>query len=105
MKIDRILILAVVCLSLYACGGNSDSGASLAQQREAAECVEFGDGTVINYCDFAIIVVTFGGSATPVSVPANSEVIDPDADVFAPFGACRFPFTPVEINATVFECL
>lgn len=100
------LSLMTLCISLVACGGSSDSGSgSLALDREALECVEFGDGVVINLCDFDIVVRTFGGTATPVTVPANGTAVDPDATVFANIGACEAPFTPVETPNDGFECL
>ncbi|MBX2848085.1 MAG: hypothetical protein KTR16_07195 [Acidiferrobacterales bacterium] len=105
MKIYKIVLLSTLLLYLSACGGGSDSGASLAEEREALECVDFGNGIVINTCNFNIIVVTFGGTATPVLVPANGTATDPDANVIAGVGACKAPFTPVEVNANEFECL
>jgi len=110
VKSHSITCLLMMALSfvLVSCGGSSDSGGgSLALDREALECVEFGDGNIINLCGFDIVVRTFGGSATPVTVPANGTAIDPDAGIFGTFGACEAPFTPVETDnsATGFECL
>ena len=51
--------------------------------------MDFGDGTVLNSCDFSIVVVTFGGTATPVTVLANGSAIDPDPTNIAFVGACR----------------
>ena len=106
MKINFLVLMAALSL-LVACGGSSDSGfgESLAQERNATDCVDFGDGTVLNSCDFSIVVVTFGGTATPVTVLANGSAIDPDPTNIAFVGACRAPFTPVEVNSTEFECL
>ena len=103
----RVSFLSIIAGAIVACGGGSNSGAgeSLAQERQAVDCVDFGDGTVINLCNFPIVVRTFGGTSTPVTVPANGIVADPDATVFAFVGACEAPFTPVETSATEFECI
>ena len=107
MKNKFLLLLVFTSVLLTACGGSSDSGfdESLAQEREAVECVDFGVGTIINSCDFAIIVVVFNGVGTPISVPANGVADNPEDVLFATFGACRSPFTPVELDASEFECL
>lgn len=106
MKTKLYLLLPIILLS--ACGGSGSSsgigGESLAQEREAVGCVSFANGNVINSCDFTIIARTFAGSSTPVTVPANSQVPDPDAAFGGFAGACRAPFTPVSQSATEFDC-
>lgn len=103
MKNIQVLILGLVCVLLSACGGSSNSGSD--SSREPVECVEFSNGNVTNTCNFAIVVRTFGGTSTPVTVPANSTVVDPDGDVNSSWGACEAPFTPVEATATTFNCV
>ena len=101
------IIPLITILSLSACGGGGSSsggGESLAQQRDARQCASFANGNVINSCDFAIVVRTFAGSSTPVTVPANGQAADPDAAFGGFFGACRAPFTPVAQSSTEFDC-
>lgn len=103
----NILCIAFITTLLSACGGGGSSsggGESLAQEREATECVSFSNGNVINSCDFDIIARTFAGSSTPVTVPANGQVPDPDANVAGFAGACRAPFTPVDRGSNQFDC-
>ncbi len=91
-------------LTLTGCGGGGSSSSGSGSNEDVTHCVSFGDGKVINSCDFAIVVRTFAGSSTPVTVPANSSVTDPDANVAGIAGACRAPFIPVSESATEFSC-
>ena len=103
----RVLKLAALFLLLSACSGGSESGfgETLVQNREALKCVRFDPGTVTNLCDFAIVVRTFGGTSTAVTIPANSTVDDPDANVISSFGACEAPLTSVPDTKNNFQCL
>ena len=96
------IVLALSIVFLTACGGGGSS--SDTSDRDARRCVSFANGQVINSCDFAVVARTFAGSQTPVTVPANGSVSDPDANFGGFFGACRTPFTPVSINSSEFRC-
>jgi len=105
-NIKNYSVAGLLLLGLSACGGGSSSGGeSLAQEREASECISFSDGRIFNSCNFAVVARTFGGTSTPVTVPANASAVDPDSTVAGFFGACEAPFTPVETGNNEFECL
>ena len=102
MKNVVLLVLGIIVLT--GCGGGSTS--SEQEDRNAVHCLGFtSSGLVTNSCDFAIVARTFGGTSTPVTVPANSSVADPDANITTGFaGACRAPFTPVTVSTSSFSC-
>ena len=104
---SKAIVISIASVMLSACGGGSSSGGgeSLVEEREALECLSFPNGMVMNSCDFPIVARTFGGSSTPVTVPPNSSVPDPDANIAGFAGACRAPFTPVSSDEMNFECL
>jgi len=102
-------LLAIAMVSFSACGGGgsgSGAGESLAQQREAVDCINISNRVISNSCDFDVIVRIFAGAETPVTIPANSsaEITDNDVSGVISFGACRAPFTPVREDDG-FECL
>jgi hypothetical protein len=95
------VVLVLGMMVLAGCGGGDTSGED---DRRSVQCTTFSPGLVNNSCDFATVVRTFGGTSTPVTVPANSSVTDPDATILGVgFGSCRAPFTPVDASP-IFNC-
>lgn len=108
-KIMFSSLLALAIVSLSACGGGdsgSGAGESLAQEREAVDCITISNRVISNSCGFAVIVRIFAGAETPITIGANSSanITDDGVTGLISFGACRSPFTPVRRDDG-FECL
>ncbi len=99
-----IALASLVTFGMAGCGGggSSSSGSGNGSNEEVGYCVSFGDDTVINSCDFDIVVRELTGSQPSVTVPANSSVTN--TTVVSWYGACRAPFIPVVKTETTFSC-
>lgn len=109
VRICKLYASLLLILTVAACGGgDSDSGfgESLAQEREALDCISFSNGVFTNSCDFTVIVRAFIGAETPIQIAANSSapLTDPAAIGLISYGACKAPYTPVKKDGG-FECL
>lgn len=111
MKTKSLSAFCVLALLLAGCGGgDSSSGGeeSLAQEREAVECIDISESTVNNTCDFSVVFRAFSGADnTPITIASRSSaqlVGLGNGFVTISFGACRAPFTPNSLDSG-FECL
>ncbi len=97
-----IALASLVTFGLAGCGGGGSS--SSGSNEDVTHCASFGNGKVINSCDFAIVVRGLSGSNAPITVPANSSATDPDGNSGGWYGVCRAPLVPVGESASTFYC-